>query len=391
MLVGPMAIAGGTLEWLVDGASSANEISYRGPNTAIARVCNMLAFRKTCSTMKICSDNPKEKYASSVFFAELAGMKTTELNDKVYSVLGFMCKDWRPNYKPDYSKPFEVVSQEVMECVTSCDHDAGFLWKFDRLVDDPAACRDPSSVPSWVPNLRRKTPNLMEYYACGEEKPLKTSVIEGPQMRIPGWIISPVDRVVGPLTADQKILNDEFGRLINDAKSRAPHIEMLLEVHQRFAQCMRREWSKTTPESRSARFNGIMSDFFCADDVGSPTAERIWEIWEVVVKALQIRSPKWFEELIQDFLQGFSFYFARMEGRCYFETKSGYCGLGPSDTKREDVVAVFELCECPILLRKIKSKKAKQQNYTVVGPAYLDHAMDGEYANPEKREIIRLR
>ena len=70
---------------------------------------------------------------------------------------------------------------------------------------------------------------------------------------------------------------------------------------------------------------------------------------------------------------------------CPFVTTRGHLGLGCSDTRQGDVVALIGGTQVPFILRP-----ERNGNFTIVSEAYVDGIMDGEAVETGEWRMIHL-
>lgn len=71
--------------------------------------------------------------------------------------------------------------------------------------------------------------------------------------------------------------------------------------------------------------------------------------------------------------------------RRFFNTSTGYLGIGPNISQPGDVVVVFQGCRAPIILRP-----CEQAHYSVIGESYVYGIMNGEAFIHEERSESEL-
>ena len=76
----------------------------------------------------------------------------------------------------------------------------------------------------------------------------------------------------------------------------------------------------------------------------------------------------------------------RINGKCIFITSDGRVGLGPNGLSKTDVICVLFGCSMCIILRFLYPG-----HYLLVGPAYIDGAMSGEWVTRAKDEVFQIR
>ena len=77
----------------------------------------------------------------------------------------------------------------------------------------------------------------------------------------------------------------------------------------------------------------------------------------------------------------------RISGKCIFTTSDSRVGLGPRGLNKKDVISVLFGCSMCIILRFLSFS-----NYVLVGPAYIDGVMGGEWVTKAEEEtVFRIR
>lgn len=67
-------------------------------------------------------------------------------------------------------------------------------------------------------------------------------------------------------------------------------------------------------------------------------------------------------------------------GRCLFSTESGMSGIGPLDTRPEDMICILYGTAVPFVIRQCDS----EQGYTLVGECYVNDLMRGDVVGDER-------
>lgn len=76
-------------------------------------------------------------------------------------------------------------------------------------------------------------------------------------------------------------------------------------------------------------------------------------------------------------------------GRRLIKTKSGFLGLAPEATKKQDIVAILYGLSVPVVLRPILNAEEGDNVFRMIGECFIYGMMDGEALDLKEEQGIR--
>jgi hypothetical protein len=214
---------------------------------------------------------------------------------------------------------------------------------------------------------------------------LANAALQGNILQVRAIVIGKVNIILGPLD----LPNRQKTELRSPSFSSSyPNPSVLEEVERLCLTTLRQRYPSENLQSWENRFWNIVAGprFFEATNTKRVprTCRQIWN------SAIAGENGFNLSENTKDCTLYFPFVFRRLFGRCIFGISTSHVGLGPSDLRIGDLVCVLYGCRMCMVLRPDGTY------FNIVGPAYVDGAMGGEYirayetGDPGSPEQVRL-
>jgi hypothetical protein len=316
-------------------AIAAIALEYSNMDDAELRFVEAFGIRAPSVHLLIFSDirNEHEILLKELYYI-FRHTRCSDSRDKVFAARGLATDIPANSLLPDYTKSFEDVFTEVATYYLSTDGDLDLLGYVDH---DPASPN--SSIPSWVPDWRRKLVRTVDpisgYNACGEA------------------------RRPGPLV---------FGRTLSTNGKRVDTIQFRTWP---FDGGHRRDIQKYVPTDSSLEYiytQESKGDAFLRTVVGDKSkgdrgAKMDWSIYD------DCQTEK--DEDRRNRLDNAML--CLCTGRSFCTTTNNYMGVFPAAARVGDIIVVLVSGNVPYVLRHKVGDRFKY-----IGACYVHGIMDGE-------------
>lgn len=312
------------------------------------------------------------------------GREATYDVDKIYGILAMTGDHIQKQLIPDYTKkPREVLLEATRIALEEISVD-----QMKLLCE---AGHEDANLPSWCPNWTKPSPHTgLPYDAYNASKDL------GPQFKFNGdimeMLVIVVDRV---FDVSESIFNGDNWDVVDEMQLVAEGVnriyggdskEPIRPRDQNEEQSMGRKLAIML----SGRFKETFWRTLCANVNASGQSPALKEYGDAL---------RDFRSRLKDPSGGFGpqhphyatfatavgAAFTALKGRRLFLIERAFMGIGPSDTKQDDLVIIIPGAKVPFIVRKV------DDNYfRFVGPAYVDSIMDGQVIESYKDENGRV-
>jgi hypothetical protein len=286
-------------------------------------------------------------------------LRATDLRDKVYALLGLVYDDSQ-KILPDYTISIEQLCMDVVLHLISKNRDLGILsgprpkWEGSR--------------PSWAPDLRWGYPVSEPPQWRTLDTTWRASLSSLPQVRsaddrILSVIGFEIDAIV-QATCPVRFYSHPYDTKGITGADFLPAIHQLRET--------------LTDEQREVLWRVLILDYYIEnEEVTTPAPERARRAFDVLLDPSRIPDDFKPEIPLIDRVSHFTSDYIKcltlaITNRCLFVTKSGKLGIGPYDTKLENVLAILYGGKSRYILRR------EGLYHIFLGDAYLYGAMNGE-------------
>jgi len=296
--------------------------------------------------------------------------EATDPRDRVYALLG-MNERWKSNFPVDYSKTVDQILKDVVQFAISEDRNLRILEGNRKLLAQ--------NSPTWLPAHQR-------FFFAGRP-----------------WVDEGLYRSSGNLSSETPRFNDDGSVII----TRGIIVGTISNALGPFRSTVtmrpveRHEYWQNIFRSIKLYRNGISIDrhetfwrTLLLDQINkvfpgkviSPAPKEFGSMAEILFADTPFSADHSEEPPPSEHMRSFvSNLGSSTIHRCFFDTDTGYMGIGPFHTKPGDLVAVFIGGSFCFVLRP------KGQCYELIGDAYVHGAMNGELVNlDEQGNIINV-
>lgn len=318
--------------------------------------------------------------------------ESTELNDKIYSILGLLSDPSSQAIATDYSVPFDTLCRTLtIDNIKTTDTLDFLKGTYTGTSKDPDR-RFPSWVIDWsypwfsLIDQRRILSEISAqmYHASGLRAAQVFFKPQNPYLLGLGGIC--VDKVAeaGPLGVDiidERLRKTEATKILNSWLSLARKYQKALGEYPAGGSYITAFWRTTLCDivlPDCSRFFPLSTtrDTSRRTKAADAIAWALWWLW--CTKQIGVRGSIPAIRNIEASVRRVK------EGRRFFVTKSGYMGLGPKDLRAGDEVVVLHGGDTPFLVREVGLDEEGRVNleergtHRLVGDCYVHGLMDGE-------------
>ena len=335
------------------------------------------AFQKPRRLLRLVTN--EEQWNLAQLLWESAELKSSDTRDRIYGMLGLMPKNYMRHIFPDYKMSFETLAYQITRTYISVENDLNIFCHLKQF-------RSQLLLPSWIVDFGSRPDSLWSgcYFASANR--LSNAALQGNSLRVRSIVIGHVKSIIGPVD-----LPDGQRTELHSPSfpSSDPTPSIFEEMEALCFTTLRQKYPSEDFQSLEKRFWNLVAGprFFEAANIQIPwTCRQVWNNTIAQRNAFShSESTKEFK-----FTLHFSFLLSRLNRRCVFCTSTNNGGLGPSDLRVGDLVCVLYGCRMRMVLRPSGA------DYSIVGPAYVDGAMGGEYirahevGGPEAPQQVRF-
>lgn len=311
--------------------------------------------------------------------------------DKVYGVLGLVCKEDAEGIPVDYGIEAADLYQRIAETE---------LWKTGlEILYHCANSGDSSTVgcPSWTPDWSQPC-----YHTSYAKLGYKSSAAGASKarFRVVGDTLTVKGRIVDSIQAVEllRAIPTRFDPKINEPTDREAAIPAAPEMKPGEENTLVPADGKTDAEMNNnvlnhrSWFPNVMRIAFPDNVITAESYEVLWRTcccnkttdgdipgvdfadsfgdWTKAMMGLKLRDFEEFQRKARRFMESFMLY---CDNRRFFRCKDGMLGWGPDQVREGDAICVLDGASVPFVLRPVEGGRFK-----VVGDAYVSGIMDGE-------------
>jgi hypothetical protein len=298
--------------------------------------------------------------------------QATEPRDRIYALLGMMRKEDRELIKIDYARPLWAVYAEAISILFQQTNGTFFLSGVEL-----AGLSHESSSPSWVPRFGTKSllqPTRFHPAGVGASGPgndCQNGIVD-PDLRILRVRGMTIDIVIDRLSFDQD----------RNCVEQLPGIEAMASKARELAAFHQDD----RPYLHTFKTKEPLWRVLIANKTyGGAAREVAPDSYGEMYKSIRHRQDN------PDSVQGpsesvnddyYRMLWNQLPSSCFFITKTGFCGIGPSSIEISDQLAIWFGAPAPFILRQDEDEaQIKQEGEfacSVIGVAYVGGIMDGE-------------
>jgi hypothetical protein len=297
--------------------------------------------------------------------------QATDSRDRIYALLG-LSREIDRAFEIDYTKSSKAVWKDFIRFAIKTDQNLRCLEGNRESCD--------CITPSWIPVLNDKlemgvswgndnrvynaSANLLAAVECIDERDI---------LICKGVRIGVLDNVIGPITSIQSqsrigVQFHDMETLLDASGNRVPYKDLFnfrLTLSEEKQEVF---WRTLVMDQDSRDWDTLLYPAPAAFD----QQHRVLFGSDTLPEDYEPQLPP--DVRFAKFVDGFQFNFENgIIDRCFWSTEDGQMGLGPKGARRGDVVAVLFGGNFPFVLRP------RNQHYQLVGNAYVQGAMGGEY------------
>ena len=299
-------------------------------------------------------------------FEQVLSLARTQLSsdprDRVYSMLGFL----RPQSRitPYYSLPVSVTFAYAVKACVEESLNLDVLALVARGSPNPI-----SNLPSWVPDLTRDADQC--YLLSNEPRPLRSALWDDPGHEA---VLSIDDTAISSATLDCTAL-------------------MLSQLAE----------SAFFSDIKQCKYllAGIQDPYQFMQDATDTTFARACQQsnvqYQQVGRLSQGQKKTLFEAILAERDHERSALFLSLGCWRIFITPQGYPGIASAETRHDDQLVLLLDANTPFVIRKLNESKDAEQDYTLIGPAYiygldvlqqLRNAHEGKLTNLQRIRLV---
>jgi Heterokaryon incompatibility protein (HET) len=298
--------------------------------------------------------------------------QATEPKDRIYALLGLMREEDRQLIKVDYARPCWAIYAEAISVILQRTNGTFFL----SGVELAGSTSEPS-YPSWVPRFGFKYfLNPTRYHpagvgASGPGNDCQNGAVDTDlrTLRVRGM---PIDVVVDKLSFNEDRTCVEQ---LPNAETMANKAHELAAFHQDERPYLH------SLKTKEPLWRTLIANKTYTTKNREPAPELYGDMYRSIrsrqddPSSVQGTS----ESVNDDYYQRL---WNHLPSNCFFVTKSGFCGVGPSNIEIGDHLAIWFGAPVPFVLRQNEDqaqvKREGEFACSVVGVAYVGGIMDGE-------------
>ncbi|KAH7310245.1 heterokaryon incompatibility protein-domain-containing protein [Rhexocercosporidium sp. MPI-PUGE-AT-0058] len=315
--------------------------------------------------------------------------------DKVYGVLGLVCKEDAEMIPIDYGIKAADLYQRIAETELS-KTGLGILYHCTKSGDS-SMVRCPSWTPDWSQPCYHTSYTKSGYKssaagystahfrAVGNILVVKGRIVDSIQAverlrAIPARFEPTTDepndcQATIPKTPETKSVKENTPTLA-DAKPDTDMNNDVLDNRSWFPNVMRIAFpdNVVTAESYEILWRTCCCNKTTDGDIAGQDFADSFGDWTKAMMGLKLRDFEEFQRKGRRFMESFSLY---CDNRRFFRCKEGRLGWGPDQVREGDAICVLNGAEAPFVLRPVEGEGEGVQ-FEVVGDAYVSGIMDGE-------------
>ena len=330
------------------------------------------------------------------FYVVAEGLDATDPRDHVFALLGMSADVAQLGITPDYSKSAAEVFTETAIALIRQQGLKVLTWNNADFASSHSRC----SLPSWAPDWTRPflTPFSKETrvgrlnYNASRCLPGKCTVLECPNgsprtLTVSGIVFDSVYTVGEPLMGFH--VNHQWYLTNAQSPDFEAQLSWLSEMESLSKQCGNAYGGRDGTEDAVWRTPITNKEFSLEAKKFIPASERMKKGYTLYRKGyyslhtkalLSPTLPANEFHSREDELRYIADYWrvleTRSSGRRYFVTRKGYLGVGPPSASTQNLIAVVQGLDCPLVLRT--SASATGIEYKTIGDAHIHGIMDGE-------------
>ncbi|KAG4441714.1 hypothetical protein IFR05_002793 [Cadophora sp. M221] len=326
--------------------------------------------------------------------AESRMCMSTYAIDKVYGVLGLVCREDAERIPVDYGIEAADLYQRIAETE---------LWKTGlEILYHCVNSGAPSTVgcPSWTPDWSQPCYHS-SYVKLGYKS--SASGVSKAQIRVAGDTLTVKGRIVDSIQAVEllRAIPARFDTTINeptDSQATSPATPEMKPGEENTPVPADGETGTEMNNNvlnHRSWFPNVMRIAFPDNQITAESYEVLWRTcccnkttdgdtpgadfagsfgdWTKAMMGLKLRDFEEFQRKAGRFMESFSLY---CDNRRFFRCKGGMLGWGPDQVREGDAICVLDGASVPFVLRPVEVEGGRR--FEVVGDAYVSGIMDGE-------------
>ncbi|KAF2805103.1 HET-domain-containing protein [Mytilinidion resinicola] len=321
------------------------------------KISELQTIMRPRSLLSLSTQDPSKTFLHNLW--ESSSLLATDARDRIYGIRGISPKFYRDNIEVDYTIDFETLCRKVMALMVKKERSLDVLCYFHRYTSE-------ATSPSWLRDFSKRNPGIPpDMYSCDKGRKANAEIVNR-ILRTRGVRIGRV--------AEIRVFNKTTRK---DPWAWMPKTDLKLKSELSAIQ----DLAFNALQKHHPYENRFLEMFAggkqqATEQLGKEYHTRWRNIWDkrIAFEKGTVSSDEW-ERLDESFCSTF----ARLIGRCVFTTVEGNLGLGPRDMQKNDLVCIIFGCRLPIILRK------DGRYYTLIGPAYVDGAMNGKFVQESEK------
>ena len=338
----------------------------------------IIAPRRLVSLSRSIPRDASAKKVAQILW-DSARLQSSDPLDRIYGIVSMLPMEYRKVLPVNYHLRLPALFANVLEAQIKLEGSLDAICSFFPLIQNQTLSEP---VASFIPDYGARNPGITPFtYSCSSGRKIDASLSKKNSYTGLRTLIARGIRPATSISTTFKI-NDLKGHDDNFPNGILKCKWLLALEDAVFPALAQRYPEKKTQDSR---FLELVLGPKQHQMVGSayPDGRLTWrKLWEQFTYAGDI-STDTDRNLAEASRQLCKHISERISGKCIFTTSDGRVGLGPEGLDKKDVICVLFGCSMCIILRFLDLG-----GHLLVGPAYIDGVMSGEWATGVGEEVV---